>query len=144
MFRSHSRKKSRHYWVDSRVALCWIKNEKPWKQYVQNRVQEIRSLSAKEAWRHCPGSQNPADLPSRGLTANDLATNSMWWNGPEFLQRKENEWPPIQTRQSIDESALKELVKQQPEVTHSLVNSEGNPSEADLNNIIDCDRFSDF
>lgn len=68
----------------------------------------------------------------------------MWWNGPEFLQQKENEWSPIQTRQSIDESALKELVKQQPEVTHSLVNSEENPSEADLNNIIDCDRFSDL
>ena len=40
-----------HYWVDSRVALCWIKNEKPWKQYIRNRVQEIRNLSVKEAWR---------------------------------------------------------------------------------------------
>lgn len=22
------------YWVDSRTVLCWIRNEKPWKQYV--------------------------------------------------------------------------------------------------------------
>jgi hypothetical protein len=23
-----------HYWVDSFTTLCWIKNNKPWRQYV--------------------------------------------------------------------------------------------------------------
>ena len=29
-------------WTDSFTTLCWIKNNKNWKQYIQNRVQEIR------------------------------------------------------------------------------------------------------
>ena len=29
------------FWVDSMTVLCWIKNAKPWKQYVMTRVQEI-------------------------------------------------------------------------------------------------------
>ena len=29
-------------WTDSMTALCWIKNERMWKQYVQHRVEEIR------------------------------------------------------------------------------------------------------
>ena len=29
------------FWVDSMTALCWIRNLKPWKQYIMSRVQEI-------------------------------------------------------------------------------------------------------
>ena len=32
-------------WTDSYTALCWIKNQKPWKQYILQRVTEIRHLS---------------------------------------------------------------------------------------------------
>ena len=55
-----------YYWVDSMAALCWIKNAKVWKQYVQNRVDQILKLSSKEEWHFCPGPLNPADFPSRG------------------------------------------------------------------------------
>ena len=63
-----------YYWVDSMTVLCWIKNTKPWKQYVLSRVQEIRENTPRESWNFCPGEQNPADIPSRGRTANDLVT----------------------------------------------------------------------
>lgn len=36
-------------WSDSMTALCWIKNERIWKQYVQHRVEEIRSLTSKDS-----------------------------------------------------------------------------------------------
>ena len=58
------------------TTLCWIRNERPWKQYVQHRVDEIRKLTSKNDWRHCPGKQNPADLPSRGVNAKELSTDS--------------------------------------------------------------------
>ena len=41
-------------WSDSEVALYWIREEdREWKQFVQNRVCEIRSLVPPNAWRHC-------------------------------------------------------------------------------------------
>ena len=71
------------------TVLCWIKNVGNWKQYVQHRVNEICELTSKHSWRHCPGNLNPADLSSRGIAAKDLANNSIWWNGPEFLLHSE-------------------------------------------------------
>ena len=47
-------------WADSYTVLRWIKNDKPWRQYVQHRVNEIRKLTFKNAWRFCPGTMNPS------------------------------------------------------------------------------------
>lgn len=44
-------------YTDSMVALYWIIGvDKVWKQFVQNRVLEIRELLPVSCWRHCPGS----------------------------------------------------------------------------------------
>ena len=59
-------------WTDSMTVLHWIRNRKNWKQYVQHRVSEIKKLTNPDSWSHCPGIQNPADLPSRGLSATEL------------------------------------------------------------------------
>ena len=32
-------------WIDSYMALCWIRNNRYWKQYIQGRVNEIRRLT---------------------------------------------------------------------------------------------------
>ena len=40
------------YWVDLMTTLFWIKGDKPWKQYVANRVREIHQLTNKDHWRH--------------------------------------------------------------------------------------------
>ena len=29
------------YWLDSMAVLYWIKNDKPWKQYIGHRIKEI-------------------------------------------------------------------------------------------------------
>ncbi len=41
-------------WTDSFTALCWIRNHKLWKSYVQNRVNEIRKLTSEYEWRTLP------------------------------------------------------------------------------------------
>ena len=112
------------HWTDSMATMCWIKNIRVWKQYVQHRVSEIHSLTSRENWRHCPGKLNPADMPSRGVSAKELADDSVWWNGPEFLYRRESEWPQIQSTQAEDEIiALQEAIKHPQPVTHALTNS---------------------
>jgi len=65
--------------------LHWICNKRAWKQYVQNCVEEIRGLTPGGNWNFCPGELNPADLPSRGVTAKELAGNTLWWHNPNSV-----------------------------------------------------------
>lgn len=131
-------------WTDSKAVLCWITNDKPWNQYVQRRVQEIRQLTPKTSWRFCPGSQNPADFPSRGIQASNLVSNSAWWSGPEYLYKPQCEWPKDPAASSSDESALKETIKNPPTITRSLASTNVESVEVNLNVIINCDSFSSF
>ena len=129
-------------WTDSMTTLCWIKNERVWKQYVRHRVDEIRNLSSKNDWRHCPGKQNPADLLTRGLSAKELSTSVIWWNGPEFLYKAESEWPVCESTTAEDEIALMEIVKTPVATVHSLVNTSATMPER-IDQLVDVKRFHD-
>ena len=70
---------------DSEVVLYWIRGEnRDWKPFAQNRVREIRSSVPAASWRHCPGQENPADLPTRGVSVKELK-RTMWFNGPPWM-----------------------------------------------------------
>jgi hypothetical protein len=72
-------------WSNSAVRLGWIGNDpNRWKTFRYNHVTEILTYTTTQ-WRHCPGINNPADHPSRGLQADDLCTLECWWNGPHWL-----------------------------------------------------------
>jgi len=45
-------------------------------------------------WRHFPGKDNPADLLSRGVTAEQLKIMDVWWCGPSWLAQPPRHWPP--------------------------------------------------
>ena len=77
-----------HAWLDSTVALYWIhNNNKEWKQFVSNRVKKINQKE-NITWRHCPTSDNPADIGSRGT----YPLPRLWFDGPVWLSRKDD-WP---------------------------------------------------
>ena len=97
------------YWLDSKTALCWIQNRGEWKQFVCHRVNEILKLSHKNDWAYCPGEENPADIGSRGMLGSRLRDEKLWWCGPEWLTRKEDEWP--QTIDMIEDMATPESKK---------------------------------
>ena len=47
-------------------------------------VIEIRSLIPPARWRHCPGTLNPADIPSRGFSVSEFKEKEqLWLHGPE-------------------------------------------------------------
>ena len=123
------------------TALCWIKNQRIWKQYVQHQVDKIRSLTPKEAWRHCPSHLNPADLALCGLTAKVLVTCKTWWKGPQFLYLPETEWPENRTTQSKDEVVLNEVVNKAQATVHSLVSTSASLPERNIDQIVDINRF---
>ena len=102
-------------WTDSTVALCWINNHKPWKQYVSSRVNEIHRHTSGCQWYHCPGHLNPADIPSRGISGSKLYHNEPWWNGPQLT---EDNWPSMMPFDTCEEAQL-EMIK--TPISHSFV-----------------------
>ena len=129
-------------WTDSFTVLCWIKNAKTWKPYVQHRVGKIRELTNEAHWNFCPGELNPADVPSRGYRIEQLAQNQTWWKGPKFLTLSRDYWPKsLQTNAFMDnKDVVPEIVKHPESVTHSLVTTRSEGQSVDLSQIIDIER----
>ena len=130
-----------YYWVDSFTTLCWIKNHRPWKQYVQHRVDVIRKLTDIEKWRFCPGNMNPADISSRGCSGKDLVESELWWSGPTFLREPSNLSPETPST-SAPNTTSEELVKHTPAITHSLATAALNRTlYENLEEIMDIERY---
>ena len=125
------------YWSDSTVVLSWIRNSnKEFKQFVENRLREIRRLAPSELWKYVPTKQNPADIASRGTTATQLVGNKLWCNGPEFLVQSREHWPFQPCNYQGDDSELK---SQGISITTSAVNVEKSPNIMEL---IDAKKYS--
>jgi len=68
-----------YLWWDSQIVLYWIASQKKLKPFVHHRVGEIRSISTN--WKYCLSADNPADLLTRGVTAQHLSS-ALWERGP--------------------------------------------------------------
>ena len=123
------------YFTDSNVALYWIKGqEKEWKPFVQNRVNQIRSLTQTHQWAHCAGKENPADIPSRGIAPRELIDNQLWLHGPSWLH---SEIPDVE-----DQIEMPELCRpdqKNPKNTVTLLVT-GDP--INISSLIKCENFS--
>ena len=81
--------KSLYAWLDSTVALHWIRGSGEYKQFVSNRVHKIREKTGITR-RHILSQENPSHLTSKGgLVKED---NSLLWNGPIWLKEQDS-WP---------------------------------------------------
>ena len=66
-------------WTESMISPSWIKQvPSRWKTFISNRISEIQTLTLKERWAHCPGVDNPVDLVSRGISAQELVKSDIW------------------------------------------------------------------
>lgn len=82
------------FWIDSKVALGYIGNDaRRFHVFVANRVQQIRNVTNPDQWNFVESDNNPADDASRGLSAEQLAGNSRWLTGPEFLWKEDFQLP---------------------------------------------------
>lgn len=131
------------YWVDSMCTLCWIRNCKPWNQYVRHRVAEILKSSDRTQWFYCPGPQNPADLPSRGIYRKNFDAHSFWWEGPQFLKSGQDKWPKLPTESEIETNdiALSEKMKNEPYIIHAMLASNAE-APGNIEQVVDMSRFS--
>ena len=128
-----------HCFSDSTVAVFWIRGvEKSWKQFVQNRALEIRKLLPPEHWRHCSSQDNPADVPSRGHTPQQLADSQLWMNGPEWLKTGELKGP---SELQIPEECQIEMKGDKAETAHGLLTA---VEPAGIGQVMKGENFSSF
>jgi hypothetical protein len=84
------------FWTDSTCVIGYIANEdKRFQTFVANRVAIIREVSSPSQWRYVSTQLNPADDASRGLSADELISNTRWLRGPDFLWEPETHWPTL-------------------------------------------------
>ncbi|XP_062710956.1 uncharacterized protein LOC134288992 [Aedes albopictus] len=89
-------KSKNFFWTDSEITLYQITaNPSRWKTFVVNRCSEIQRITANGMWSHVPGSENPADIISRGMSPAQLGEFSIWWKGPDWLSQPSRFWPPL-------------------------------------------------
>ena len=107
--------------TDSKASLYWVQEiHHEWKQFVENRVNTIRSLVLPQHRRHCPGTENPADIPSRGMSTSALAETPLWLEGPHWLYSKE--YPPeANSAETLLPDDCRSEMKRK-ELTHTLTN----------------------
>ena len=80
-------------WSDSMIALYWIKNNKEWKIWIQNRGDIIKKVVKPDNWHYISSSDNPADNVSREFLPNSIVNNKLLWFGPESSLRNKESWP---------------------------------------------------
>ena len=100
--------------------LCiWINGyNKAWENFVQKQVTQIRNNLPDIKWLHCPGTGNPADIPSGGLSLNRKNIFNLWINGPRFLYYSESEWGKFI---SYNNTSVKSLLIYEPTKMMHLV-----------------------
>ncbi|XP_065079410.1 uncharacterized protein LOC135702307 [Ochlerotatus camptorhynchus] len=81
------------FWSDSTVVLSWLKRPSyVWPTFVANRVSHIQELTKGHRWNHVKGTENPADLVSRGVIPKDLVDMQHWFHGPPWLSLLDQHW----------------------------------------------------
>ena len=125
-----------HYFTDSTVALCWT--DKTCKPFVQNRVNKIRKLTSTELWKHCSGKNNPADLPSRGLTPLELSQSILWREGPDWFHDSDLD---VNSEVQPTTECLAEMRAEGQKTLHGLLTIGDNVALSEIIHV-DCENYS--
>lgn len=127
---------------DSMVAIHWVRGvRQEWKQFVENRVSIIRSLVPPQHWRHCAGLDNPADIPSRGMSISTLNNTPRWLEGPGWLCS--GDWQ-TEGDSEFDTSQVTAPDDCLQEMKHTAVTQLMITSTTRIGQLMSCEDFSSF
>ena len=108
-----------------------------------SRVHKIREDTSPESRNFYPDVQNLADIPSRGMPASELVTESKWCKDPKFLYNFKTETPREENAFLETEGEIKQIVKNSVATTQVLV-TRAKVCHSGLYQIIDINRYSSW
>jgi len=118
----------------TKLPFCIKDTTKEWKPWVENRVNEIRKIVPAEYWKHCPGIENPADIPLRGIMPTELTNCRLWRYGPAWLVERN---PALEEEgNAMPDECLKEIKGTRCYIMHA------SQITLNLDKIICCKNFS--
>ena len=108
---------------DSQIVFHWISSHKPLQPFVNRRVKEIRAISV--CWKYCPSADNPTNLLTRGITAEQLRSSDLWVHGPTWLptQNSWKTWDPTGFLTYLELQCVEHLRMQWPDDTYPVYTS---------------------
>jgi hypothetical protein len=81
-------------WTDSMCVLSWIMKPAITREiFVAHRVSKIYDLTCKYSWNYVNTNDNPADMPTRGATVDEVFESVKWKQGAWYLGLPEAMWP---------------------------------------------------
>ena len=93
------------YLTDSSICLFWInQDERPLEVTVRNCVIDIRRFTSPSQWYHIETDNNIADLGTRDSTISEIAWDSDWQQGKDWM-RLEREDMPVRTLEQVKVSS---------------------------------------
>ena len=98
-------------------------------------MNEIRRLVPGDSWRHCPGKENPADIPSRGVTPLELSRSTLWLHGPDWLKD-----PVLGTDEETLLMPTESTEELKCKLTHSMLTNDN--SDGSIGQVMSCTDFS--
>ena len=82
-----------YHWTNSSTVLQQLQAaHKKQQVFVANRAAEILENSSMDQWRHVKFVENAADIGTRVMSIEGFK-ESLWLNGPAWLQPGEDNWP---------------------------------------------------
>uniref|UniRef100_A0A1I7U681 Integrase catalytic domain-containing protein n=1 Tax=Caenorhabditis tropicalis TaxID=1561998 RepID=A0A1I7U681_9PELO len=70
------------FFSDSTCVLHWV-------------IHKLHDLQISTELRYVPTNANPADIATRGCSVEELRVNSLWNDGPSFIQKDRSQWPKM-------------------------------------------------
>ena len=124
-----------HMWTDSQIVLHWIyKSHNHSKPFISHRVTEIIGAFPANSWSFTPSGDNPADLLTRGISAQQLFSSELWLHGPPWLLSRQD-WP-----QWVPTNVLLQLVEDDDDTPSTTQGSDENV--AGIHNVVNITRYS--
>ena len=78
-----------YFFSDSAITLYRLKKPSAtFMMWVANRVEDIQNTTDITNWKYVNTLENPADISSRGCSLSELMNSSLFYNGPEWLTKK--------------------------------------------------------